>query len=58
MSRSLFCDAPQAFEQSEKSAAGVKKFVERMPKSLYVIGGSALSPPEVAFDKALPLGAS
>jgi hypothetical protein len=49
------CDSPQAFNQSEKTAAGVKKFVEQTSKSLFVIGGSALSPPDVPYDKPLPL---
>jgi hypothetical protein len=51
------CDASEAFDHrgDKKSAAGIRKFVEDSPKSLYVIGGSALSPPEIPFDKPQPV---
>jgi hypothetical protein len=51
------CDAPEAFDRAgdKKTAVGIRAFVEHAPKSLYVIGGSALSPPEVPFDKPQPV---
>ena len=47
------CDASESFDHlaDKKTAEGIRKFVEDSPKSIYVIGGSALSPPEIPFDK-------
>jgi formylglycine-generating enzyme required for sulfatase activity len=54
------CDAPREFDlaPNKTTAAGIRGFVEQQPKSLYVIGGSALSPPEVPFDKPQPVAQS
>ena len=49
------CDKPESFDDwtDKKTAAGIRKFIEQAPKSLFVIGGSALSPPQAPFDKPL-----
>jgi formylglycine-generating enzyme required for sulfatase activity len=49
------CDVPETFDDwaDKKTAAGIRKFIEQSPRSLYVIGGSALSPPQAPFDKPL-----
>jgi formylglycine-generating enzyme required for sulfatase activity len=37
------------------TAVGIRQFIEQFPKCLYVIGGSALSAPELPLDKAQPV---
>jgi hypothetical protein len=50
-------DAPEAFEDlPDKSAASVAALLKSRAKSLAVIGGSALSPPEVPVDRPQPVG--
>jgi hypothetical protein len=50
------CDASDAFEQlPEKSALRVKAFAAEAAPRLSVIGGSALSPPEVPYDVPHPV---
>ena len=50
------CDAPDAFEQlPEKNAQRVKAFAAEAAPRLSVIGGSALSPPEVPYDVPHPV---
>ena len=51
------CDAPDAFETwpDKGSVEGIRKFVQQYPGTLYVIGGSALSPPDAPVDRALPV---
>jgi formylglycine-generating enzyme required for sulfatase activity len=51
----FICDKPEAFDDwtDKKTAAGIRKFIEQAPRSIFVIGGSALSPPQAPFDKPL-----
>jgi len=51
------CDAPRQFEAiaDKRSPRAIHQFVEQSASSLAVIGGSALSPPELPADKPLPL---
>lgn len=51
------CDAPRQFEElkDKRSPQSVRSFAEQVPQKLAVIGGSALSPPEIPVDKPLPL---
>ena len=51
------CSASDQFEDApdKKTAEGIRKFVDAAPHSLFVIGGSALSPPEFPVDKPLPV---
>ncbi|HET6249695.1 MAG TPA: SUMF1/EgtB/PvdO family nonheme iron enzyme [Tepidisphaeraceae bacterium] len=51
------CEASDAFDQlkEKKTAAAIRKFIEDSPRSIDVIGGSALSPPELAIDKPQPV---
>ncbi len=53
----FLCDAPDAFESwpDKGTADGIGKFVAQSSIGLKVIGGSALSPPELPVDKPLPL---
>lgn len=51
------CDAPEQFDglKDKRSPQSVRSFAEQAAQKLAVIGGSALSPPEVPVDKPLPL---
>lgn len=51
------CSASGRFEQysDKKTAAGIGKFADENSSSLFVIGGSALSPPQLPVDKPLPI---
>ncbi|HZL37042.1 MAG TPA: SUMF1/EgtB/PvdO family nonheme iron enzyme [Tepidisphaeraceae bacterium] len=51
------CDASEFFDAAsdKKTADGVQRFVDEAPHSFFVIGGSALSAPEVPVDKPLPV---
>lgn len=51
------CSAADAFDQwpDRKTAAGIAHFAQAWAKSFAIIGGSALSPPEVPFDRPQPL---
>lgn len=53
----IVCDAPEGFAvaAAEKHAARIKSFTAEPGHGLYVIGGSALSPPEVPVDTPLAL---
>jgi formylglycine-generating enzyme required for sulfatase activity len=53
----LICEAPDAFDDwpDKSSAAAIRKFLDQAPDSLFVIGGSALSPPDVPLQTPLPL---
>jgi formylglycine-generating enzyme required for sulfatase activity len=53
----FICEAPDAFDdlQDKSSAAAIRRFLEQAPGSLFVIGGSALSPPDVPLQTPLPL---
>jgi formylglycine-generating enzyme required for sulfatase activity len=53
----FICEAPDAFDdwQDKSSAAAVRKFLDQAPDSLFVIGGSALSPPDMPLQTPLPL---
>lgn len=53
----FLCDAADAFEAwpEKGSAEGIGRFLEQNRGSTFVIGGSALSPPELPFDKPLAL---
>jgi hypothetical protein len=42
-------------QRAEVSITGVDATVSETGNKFYVIGGSALSPPEVSFDKPLPV---
>jgi hypothetical protein len=47
-------DNPQASDRArDKSLPALKSFLDQHPDSLFVIGGSALSPPELPVDKPL-----
>lgn len=49
-------DDPRAFETlADKSLASVRKLIEQHADELHVIGGSALSAPELKFDQPLPV---
>jgi hypothetical protein len=56
----FLCSEPGKFEEmrQKNSLAGLGKFVHEFASSLYVIGGSALSGPNVPVDKPLPVGRS
>lgn len=51
------CETPDVFDAwpDKRTAEGVRRFCERMPHSIFVIGGSALSPPQAPIDKPLPV---
>ncbi|MDB5292800.1 MAG: hypothetical protein JWL69_4041, partial [Phycisphaerales bacterium] len=51
------CDAAAQFEAwpEKKTADGARKFLDQAAGSIFVIGGSALSAPEVPVDKPLPV---
>jgi hypothetical protein len=50
------CDAPEAFGQlKERTPQTIKSFAADAGTGLFVIGGSALSPPELPTDRPLPL---
>jgi hypothetical protein len=50
------CDAADAFGAlADKGPAAIHQFASAHADSLAVIGGSALSPPELPIDKSLPL---
>jgi formylglycine-generating enzyme required for sulfatase activity len=52
----IVCDAPEAFGQlKERSPQTIKAFAADAGTGLFVIGGSALSPPELPTDRPLPL---
>jgi hypothetical protein len=53
----FLCDAPEAFDawQDKNTPAGIRRFLDENPNSLYVIGGSALSPPDVPLQTPLPV---
>ncbi len=53
----FLCDAADAFDAwpDKGSAEGIGRFLEQNPSSTFVIGGSALSPPELPFDRPLVL---
>jgi formylglycine-generating enzyme required for sulfatase activity len=52
----IVCDAPEPFEQlKERTPQRVKAFTEDAGTGLFVIGGSALSPPELPADRPQPL---
>jgi hypothetical protein len=53
----FLCEAPDAFDdlQDKSSAAAIRKFLDQSPDSLFVIGGSALSPPDVPLETPLPV---
>jgi hypothetical protein len=53
----LVCDAPQAFEKyaARDTTDGARRFAADNASVLGVIGGSALSPPELPLDKPLPI---
>lgn len=54
------CDAPRQYESwpQKQFAEGIQQFVKQNPDSLFVIGGSALSPVESPVIKPLPAGRS
>jgi hypothetical protein len=56
----LVCDAPGQFDawQERRTPEGVAQFANQLKDKLFVIGGSALSPPEVAVDMPYPLGST
>jgi formylglycine-generating enzyme required for sulfatase activity len=49
----LVCDAARPFERynDRKTPDGIRKFATDNARALFVIGGSALSPPEAPFDQ-------
>jgi formylglycine-generating enzyme required for sulfatase activity len=51
------CEVPDAFARwtDKKTADDMKRFLSDTPDAVAVIGGSALSPADVAVDKALPV---
>ncbi len=53
----LICEAPDQFEDlaDKSSAAAIRAFLAQWPNSLFVIGGSALSPPDVPLQSPLPV---
>jgi hypothetical protein len=53
----IVCDAPGEFDswQEKRTPEGVATFAMQLKEKLFVIGGSALSPPEVEVDKPYPL---
>ena len=52
----MVCDAPEAIAQlKERTPQGIKSFAADAGTGLFVIGGSALSPPELPTDRPLPL---
>jgi hypothetical protein len=53
----LTCEAPDAFDDTsdKSSAAAIRNFLDQAPNSMFVIGGSALSPPDVPLQTPLPL---
>jgi formylglycine-generating enzyme required for sulfatase activity len=52
----IVCDAPEAFGQlKERTPQAIKSFASDAGTGLFVIGGSALSPPELPTDRPLPL---
>ncbi len=53
----FLCNASDAFDAwpEKGTAEGIDKFIIQNPDSTFVIGGSALSPPELPFDKPLVL---
>jgi formylglycine-generating enzyme required for sulfatase activity len=53
----LLCEAPDAFDdwKDKTTPAGIRDFLSRWSDSMFVIGGSALSPPDVPLQTPLPL---
>jgi hypothetical protein len=53
----FLCSEPARFDEMRRqnSLSGLAAFVREYATSLYVIGGSALSPPNVPVDKPLPV---
>jgi hypothetical protein len=52
----LVCEASERFEQlKDRRPLQVKNFAAEATEGLFVLGGSALSPPEVPNDKPLPV---
>jgi hypothetical protein len=53
----IVCDAAQPFEKYNDKATpeGVRRFAAANAGGIAVIGGSALSPPELPLDKPLPV---
>jgi formylglycine-generating enzyme required for sulfatase activity len=52
----LVCEASEPFEQlADKQPQRLKAFAAESGRGLFVIGGSALSPPEVPLDAPLPV---
>jgi len=51
------CNVPDQFDavQDRRSPESIRKFAQQVTGQLAVIGGSALSPPELPLDKPLPL---
>jgi formylglycine-generating enzyme required for sulfatase activity len=51
------CEAPDGFDDypDKSGAASIRKFLETAPDALFVIGGSALSPPDMPLQTPLPL---
>jgi formylglycine-generating enzyme required for sulfatase activity len=51
----FICEAPDAFDdlQDKSTAAAIRKFLDQTPASVFVIGGSALSPPDVPLQTPL-----
>ena len=53
----IVCEAPDAFDdlKDKSSVATIRQFLDQSPNSLFVIGGSALSPPDVPLETPLPV---
>ncbi|MDB5303541.1 MAG: hypothetical protein JWM97_1090, partial [Phycisphaerales bacterium] len=51
------CDASAQFEAwpEKKTAEAARKFLDQASGSIFVIGGSSLSAPEIPLDKPLPV---
>ena len=53
----LLCEAPDKFDDlhDKSTAAAIRAFLAQSPGSIFVIGGSALSPPDVPLQSPLPV---
>ena len=53
----LLCEAPDAFDdwKDKTTPPGIRDFLSRWSDSMFVIGGSALSPPDMPLQTPLPL---
>lgn len=53
----LLCEAPDTFDdlQDKSNVAAIRNFLSQSPNSLFVIGGSALSPPDMPLQTPLPV---